>query len=119
MKKPLFAAVLALLASAALVAQEGVATYKMTMHAGGADMPGTMKMTFSPAGWRTDMHTDMSAMAGDRPERSAMAGVHDTTMLGKASDPQKAYMVHESNRSYSVIDTGKAAPSRSEETWTV
>ena len=90
MKKPLCAAVLALLASAALVAQEGVATYKMTMHVGGADMPGTMKMTFSPAGWRTDMHADMSAMAGGGPERSAMAGIHDTTMLGKASDPQKS-----------------------------
>jgi hypothetical protein len=48
-----------------------------------------------------------------------MAGVHDTTMLGKASDPQKAYMVHESTRTYSVIHTENTAPRNSEEKWTV
>jgi hypothetical protein len=48
-----------------------------------------------------------------------MAGVHDTTMLGKLSDPQKTYMVHDSTRTYSVIHSEKTAPTRSEETWTV
>jgi len=119
MKKPLFAAVLALFASAALLAQEGVATFKTVIHASGQDMPGTVKLSFSSAGWRSDMHMDTSATGGGKTERSGMGGVHETTMLGKASAPMTAYMVQHAVKSYSVIHLDKTAESTPDETWTV
>src|SRR6478672_8358318 len=119
MKRPLFAAVLALSAPAALLAQQGVATFKTVIHGAGQDMPGTVKLSFSPAGWRSDMQMDMSAMGAGKPERSGMAGVHESTMLGKASDPMTAYMVLHAGKSYSVIHLDKTAASTPDETWTV
>src|SRR6476620_7432742 len=116
MKRPLFAAVRALSASGALLAQQGVATFKTVIHGAGQDMPGTVKLSFSPAGWRSDEHMDMSAMGAGKPERCATAGAHETTMLGQASGPTTAYIVHHAGKSYSVIHLDKTGASTTDET---
>lgn len=119
MKNRIFAAAFLAVAPAVLFAQEGVATFKMVAHASAKEMPGTSKVSFSRNGWRVDMHMDMSAM-GRRPEAAGMPSAYTTTMLGKLSEPDKAYLLNEATHSYSVINTAASSnDARSDETWTV
>ena len=116
MKTAALTLLLAAAGAPAVLAQfEGTAEFKVTTITGkGEVVPGTGKITSDRNGYRMEWQTDISKIAkghtarsGDGPQQVKM------TMIGKASSPDKLYLVDDANKTYSVWDLKKA---RSEST---
>ena len=107
-------------APAALAQFEGTADFKVTTITGkGEVVPGTGKISANKTGYRMEWQTDISKIvkgravrSGDGPQQVKM------TMIGKASVPDKLYLVDDTNKTYSVWDLKKARGDSSPETAT-
>jgi len=110
-KTAAFALCLAVAGAPAALAQfEGTADFKVTTITGkGEVVPGTGRISADKNGYRMEWQTDISKIvkgravrSGDGPQQVKM------TMIGKASAPDKLYLVDDANKTYSVWDLKKA-----------
>jgi hypothetical protein len=122
----ILAAFLILAPGLALAQSEGVATFKLIAHSaredGKAAPAGTYRIAFSKNAYRMDMQMDISSMGGTRSHAGADAPQAFTmTTISKLSDPDKAYMLNDRSKTYSVIDLARARAQagHSDEKWTV
>jgi hypothetical protein len=95
--------------TAAALAQEGVATYKYTVQGESAAPRGESRVYFSPTAMRIEMQMNMSSGPNDARDRArAQAGGMPTTfkstMIQKASEPDKLYTLNDERQTYSVMD---------------
>jgi hypothetical protein len=88
---------------------EGVADFKVTTNTGkGEAVPAKGKISVTRTAYRMEMETDVSKIsrgksgrAADAPQRIKM------TMFGKVSEPDRLYMIDDTNKTYSVWDLKK------------
>jgi uncharacterized protein DUF4412 len=107
-------------APAALAQFEGTAEFKVTTITGkGEVVPGTGRISADKTGYRMEWQTDISKIVkgravrqGDGPQQVRL------TMIGKASAPDKLYLVDDANKTYSVWDLKKARSESSADTAT-
>jgi hypothetical protein len=107
MKIARFLAASILAAPAVLIAQEGVATYKYTVQARSAAPSGESRVFFSPRAMRIEMQMNMGSGTNEGRARAQAGGVPSTfktTMIQKASDPDKLYTLNDERQTYSVMD---------------
>src|SRR5262249_52898138 len=108
-----------LLFPAALLAEEGVATFKYSFHGKDAPPDGQTIIYFSPNAYRADMQITMRAGTDARRGQAAAASL-SMKMLQKFSEPDKIYTINDENRTYSVMDLASTRDStQSRETYTV
>lgn len=111
MKTAAFALCLAVAGAPAALAQfEGTADFKVTTITGkGEVVPGSGRISADKKGYRMEWQTDISKIVKGRAVRPG-GGPQQVkmTMIGKASSPDKLYLVDDANRTYSVWDLKKA-----------
>ena len=119
-------ALLILAPGLALAQSEGVATFKVIAHGAREDGKGapngTYRIAFSKTAYRMDMQVDVSSMGGQRSHGNSDAPrAFSMTTISKLSDPDKAYMLNDRSKTYSVIDRAqlRAQTRHSDEKWTV
>ena len=119
--KPVRLAVLVLSvlsARAAMAQSEGVAEFRgATTVASGQSIPSHSKVSFSGASARVDVDVDMSAIAGGAGGGSP--GAYKMTIIQKASEPDRMYMLNDVQKTYSVTHLDKTSDNPSGETFTV
>ncbi|HYX20063.1 MAG TPA: DUF4412 domain-containing protein, partial [Thermoanaerobaculia bacterium] len=106
--------------SMALAQFEGTADFKVTTITGkGEVVPGTGTISSSKDAYRMEWQTDISQIAKGRSTRSVGGPQHvKLTMIGKASVPDKLFIVDDGNKTYSVWDLKKARADAGAETGT-
>jgi hypothetical protein len=114
------------LAPAIVFAQEGVATFKYTIHAQSAAPTGESRVFFSPNAMRIELQMNMgpSGPNAERDRARAQAGgmpsTFKTTMIQKLSEPDKLYTINDERQTYSVMDLAEIRKSSpSDTTYTV
>lgn len=110
MKTAALALCLAAAAAAPAYAQfEGTAEFKVTTITGkGEVVPGSGRISSSKSAYRMEWETDISKISRGRSTRPADGPQHvKMTMIGKASSPDKLYLVDDANKTYSVWDLKK------------
>jgi len=97
-------------APAALAQFEGTADFKVTTITGkGEVVPGSGRISANKTGYRMEWQTDISKIVKGRAVRSENGPQQiRMTMIGKASSPDKLYLVDDANKTYSVWDLKKA-----------
>jgi hypothetical protein len=107
--KRTLAALAVFFAAAAARAQfEGVADFKITTNTSrGETIPGTGKIFVTKGAYRMEWETDIAAGRSAKGKPDAAPQHIKTTMFGKVSEPDKMYMVDDTNRTYSVWDLKK------------
>lgn len=121
MRTAAFALCLAVAGAPAALAQfEGTADFKVTTITGkGEVVPGNGRISANKTGYRMEWQTDISKIVKGRAVRSENGPQQiRMTMIGKASAPDKLYLVDDANRTYSVWDLKKARNESSPETTT-
>lgn len=121
MKTAALALCLAAAAAAPALAQfEGTADFKVTTITGkGEVVPGTGRISSSKSAYRMEWETDISKISKGRSTRPADGPQHvKMTMIGKASAPDKLYLVDDANKTYSVWDLKKTRSEAGTETAT-
>jgi uncharacterized protein DUF4412 len=107
-----------LAARAALAQSEGVAEFRgATTVATGQSIPSHSRVSFSGASARVDVDVDMSAIAGG--SGSGSPGAYKMTIIQKASEPDRMYMLNDAQKTYSVTHLDKPSDNSSGETFTV
>jgi hypothetical protein len=108
-----------LLLPAALLAQDGVATFKYSFHGEDAAPDGQSIIYFSPNAYRAEMQMMMRTGTDARRGQAPPASLN-MKMLQKFSEPDKIYTINDENRTYSVMDLASTRDSiQSKETYTV
>ncbi len=110
MKTATLAVCLALAAAAPAVAQfEGTADFKVTTITGkGEVVPGSGTISSSKNAYRMEWQTDISKISKGRSTHPSDAPQQiKMTMIGKASAPDKLYLVDDAHKTYSVWDLKK------------
>jgi hypothetical protein len=93
-----------------LYAQEGIATFKYTVHAQSTAPSGESRVFFSPNAVRIEVQMNMGATSPNagrdrsRPQAGGMPTTFKTTMIQKLSEPDKLYTINDERRTYSVMD---------------
>lgn len=107
-------------AASALAQFEGTADFKVTTITGkGEVVPGTGTISSSKDAYRMEWQTDISKIAKGRGTRPADGPQQiKMTMIGKASAPDKLYLVDDAHKTYSVWDLKKARGEASADTST-
>ncbi len=107
-------------APAALAQFEGTADFKVTTITGkGEVVPGNGRISADKNGYRMEWQTDISKIVKGRAVRSGDGPQQvKVTMIGKASAPDKLYLVDDANKTYSVWDLKKARSESSADTAT-
>lgn len=107
-------------AASALAQFEGTADFKVTTITGkGEVVPGTGTISSSKDAYRMGWQTDISKIAKGRGTRPADGPQQiKMTMIGKASAPDKLYLVDDAHKTYSVWDLKKARGEASADTST-
>lgn len=107
-------------APAALAQLEGTAEFKVTTITGkGEAVPGTGKISSNKNGYRMEWQTDISKIVKGRAVRAENGPQQiKMTMVGKASSPDRLYLIDDANRTYSVWDLKKARSESSADTAT-
>ena len=121
MKTAALALCLAAAAAAPALAQfEGTADFKVTTITGkGEVVPGTGRISSSKSAWRMEWETDISKISKGRSTRPSDGPQQvKMTMIGKASAPDKLYLVDDAHKTYSVWDLKKTRDSGTETTTT-
>jgi uncharacterized protein DUF4412 len=110
--------VLCVVSARALAQSEGIAEFRgATTVASGQSIPSHSRVSFSGASARVDVDVDMSAIAGGSGGESP--GAYKMTIIQKASEPDRMYMLNEAQKTYSVTHLDKASDNSSAETFTV
>jgi hypothetical protein len=100
----------------ALAQSEGIAEFKgSTSIPSGPSIPSHSRVSFSGASARVDVDVDMSAVAGS----SGSPVAYKMTIIQKASEPDRMYMLNEAQKTYSVTHVDKTSDNPSQETFTV
>jgi len=100
----------------ALAQSEGIAEFKgSTSIPSGQSIPSHSRVSFSGASARVDVDVDMSAVAGGGGSPVA----YKMTIIQKASEPDRMYMLNEAQKTYSVTHVDKTSENPSPETFTV
>jgi hypothetical protein len=107
------------LVSAGLRAQsEGIAEFRGSTTVGsGQSIPSRSRVSFSGASARVDVDVDMSAVTGGEGGGSPVA--YKMTIIQKASEPDRMYILNEAQKTYSVTQLDKTSDNASHETFTV
>jgi len=116
-----FALCLAVAGTTAALAQfEGTAEFKVTTITGkGEVVPGNGRISADKNGYRMEWQTDISKIVKGRAVRPENGPQQvKMTMVGKASAPDKLYLIDDANRTYSVWDLKKARNESSPDTTT-
>ena len=111
MRTAAFALCLAVAGAPAALAQlEGTAEFKVTTITGkGEVVPGNGKITSNKNGYRMEWQTDISKIVKGRAVRPENGPQQiKMTMIGKASSPDRLYLIDDANKTYSVWDLKKA-----------
>jgi hypothetical protein len=113
-KRAFFLATALSFAAAIATAQfEGVADFKITMSAGSdKSSPGEGRIFLAPSGYRMEWAMDLSSLRKsdkDKDAGKASPAPLTMTMLVRKADPGKVYMLNDDKKTYSVIDSSKAA----------
>jgi hypothetical protein len=99
-----------------LAQSEGIAEFKgSTSIPSGQSIPSHSRVSFSGTSARVDVDVDMSAVAGS----SGSLVAFKMTIIQKASEPDRMYMLNEAQKTYSVTRVDKASDNPSQETFTV
>ena len=121
MRTAAFALCLAVAGTTAALAQfEGTAEFKVTTITGkGEVVPGNGRISADKNGYRMEWQTDISKIVKGRAVRPENGPQQvKMTMVGKASAPDKLYLIDDANRTYSVWDLKKARNESSPDTTT-
>ncbi len=116
------ATLLAATMAAASATFEGVADFRITTgNAQGKSTPGSGRIFVAPGAYR--MEFEMSAGAsrakGPGPASGRASRRVVMTMLGRASDPSKIFLVNDERKTYVVLNTKRAADTAPRDTFTV
>jgi hypothetical protein len=120
-KTAAFALCLAVAGAPAVLAQfEGTADFKVTTITGKGDVvPGSGRISANKAGYRMEWQTDISKIVKGRAIRSENGPQPiKMTMIGKASSPDRLYLIDDTNKTYSVWDLKKAREGGTDSTTT-
>ena len=108
-----------LVVPAALLAQEGVATFQYNFHGKDAAPNGQTVIYFSPNAYRADVQMTMQGRPGARRGQGAAPGWSMKT-LQRFSEPDKLYTIDDESKTYSVMDLSSTRDAtQSKETYTV